>query len=62
MSYYRVCPRCGDHLDPGEICGCKEDATQRRREELAERIAALTPEQFDLLLELYAAETMRAGA
>ncbi len=24
MSYYRVCPRCGAHLDPGEVCDCRE--------------------------------------
>lgn len=25
MSYYRVCPRCGAHLDPGEVCAdCRE--------------------------------------
>lgn len=23
MSYYRICPSCGSHLDPGEICDCK---------------------------------------
>lgn len=22
MSYYKTCPYCGDHLDPGERCGC----------------------------------------
>ncbi len=22
MSYYRICPRCGAKLDPGEVCGC----------------------------------------
>ena len=22
MSYYRVCPHCGAHLDPGESCAC----------------------------------------
>ena len=22
MAYYRICPRCGAHLDPGEICAC----------------------------------------
>ena len=21
---YRVCPRCGDHLDHGERCGCQD--------------------------------------
>lgn len=24
MEYYRVCPVCGAHLDPGEICDCQE--------------------------------------
>lgn len=23
MSYYRVCPNCGSHLDPGERRDCK---------------------------------------
>lgn len=23
MSYYRTCPHCGDHLDPGEVCDCR---------------------------------------
>lgn len=22
MSYYKTCPRCGAHLDPGETCDC----------------------------------------
>lgn len=22
MSYFRVCPECGAHLDPGEVCDC----------------------------------------
>ena len=22
MSYYRTCPHCGAHLDPGECCEC----------------------------------------
>ena len=24
MEYYRVCPVCGAHLDPGEKCDCQE--------------------------------------
>ena len=29
MSYYRICPTCGIHLDPGEVCeDCKEKAAQ----------------------------------
>lgn len=22
MGYFRTCPRCGAHLDPGELCDC----------------------------------------
>lgn len=22
MSYFKVCPYCGSHLDPGEKCDC----------------------------------------
>lgn len=22
MSYYKTCPFCGAHLDPGELCNC----------------------------------------
>lgn len=23
MSFYHTCPRCGAHLDPGEVCDCR---------------------------------------
>lgn len=23
--YYRTCPECGAHLDPGEKCDCEND-------------------------------------
>ncbi len=32
MSYYRVCPLCGAHLDPGERCDCREEEERRRKE------------------------------
>ena len=22
MVYYKICPHCGAHLDPGEVCDC----------------------------------------
>ena len=28
MSYYRTCPRCGAHLDPGEVCDCLDIEAQ----------------------------------
>lgn len=35
MAYFRVCPDCGCHLDPGETCDCKaerEEAEKKARE------------------------------
>lgn len=25
MSYFKTCPDCGAHLDPGELCDCREN-------------------------------------
>ena len=25
MPYYRICPNCGSHIDPGEVCDCRAD-------------------------------------
>ena len=25
MSYFKVCPHCGAHLDPGEVCDCQKE-------------------------------------
>lgn len=29
MSYYRPCPYCGAHLDPGERCDCQAPAKSK---------------------------------
>lgn len=29
MAYFRICPNCGSHLDPGERCDCLEDVVKR---------------------------------
>ena len=48
MNYYRTCPDCGAHLDPGERCDCLEEKRAR-----AERlIAPLTVSEKLQLLEL----------
>lgn len=26
MAFYRICPRCGAALDPGEKCDCEREA------------------------------------
>ena len=25
LAYYRTCPHCGAHLDPGEVCDCQKE-------------------------------------
>lgn len=32
MSYYNTCPFCGCHLDPGEVCDCRELSPSEPRE------------------------------
>ena len=29
MAYFKTCPNCGAHLDPGEACDCREDSKKR---------------------------------
>lgn len=36
MAYFRVCPNCGDNLDPGERCDCERE--KQKREEKAQRM------------------------
>lgn len=31
MAYYRRCPLCGDRLDPGEACECRNKEERKRR-------------------------------
>ena len=32
MSYYRECPRCGAHLDPGERCSCHNEEKKESKD------------------------------
>ena len=36
MAYYRVCPDCGAHLDPGEKCDCRVGAEKREGQTMAD--------------------------
>lgn len=27
-TYFKVCPRCGAHLDPDEICDCNQTTSE----------------------------------
>ena len=39
MSYFRTCPHCGAHLDPGEVCDC-----HRIKSEILSTVTALPME------------------
>lgn len=29
MAYFRICPKCGCNLDPGEQCDCEQEKTRK---------------------------------
>lgn len=37
MSYFRICPICGAHLDPGEKCDCVEEKAAKAYKEQQEQ-------------------------
>lgn len=49
MGIYKICPRCGAHLDPGESCDCIEarydTLTQASRDRVDAFIMELIAEQ-----------------
>jgi hypothetical protein len=34
-AMYKTCPDCGAHLDPGELCDCRESAAEKAKENQA---------------------------
>lgn len=43
MSYYKTCPHCGAHLDPGEVCDCTlTQVCAEARETFPERFTGKT--------------------
>lgn len=47
MSYYKICPHCGAHLDPGESCDCRPVPVS----EDLRRILGMTQEECAAVLE-----------
>ncbi len=47
MSFYRTCPNCGAHLDPGERCDCEDArfAKQEKRWKERDRLEAALIEE-----------------
>lgn len=49
MSYYRICPNCGAHLDTGEQCDCisarYDRLTAENKQIVLDRIEALITRQ-----------------
>ena len=43
MSYFKACPHCGAHLDPGEVCDCTlTQVCAEARETFPERVTGKT--------------------
>ena len=57
MPYYRTCPHCGSHIDPGEVCDCRGSIVDRMKE----LIMKLTPEQLDYVIERWEKEEAAQG-
>lgn len=48
---YKVCPKCGSHLDPGETCDCEDKRPLEADQGAAQSAAQLaTPEQHEPVL------------
>ena len=47
MSYYRICPHCGAHLDSSEVCDCAWSRYSRLTEENKRKVN----EAIDRLIE-----------
>lgn len=56
MSYYRVCPDCGSHLDPGERCDCKTFEKPSNHRQLIRRARDTPPAPALLHYDRKAAE------
>lgn len=54
--YFRICPRCGCNLDPGERCDCleveeaKEKEKQERLKQMEENVCVDSDGQFRFAL------------
>lgn len=38
MSYFRTCPYCGVHLDPGEKCDCRRAVESNQKSKPVKKI------------------------
>lgn len=47
MPYYKICSRCGAHLDPGEACDCEGE--KKKQEEFFEENLQVVPETGQLV-------------
>lgn len=39
---YRLCPSCGERLDPGEICDCRKNPPPGEQDRKAEKVIDIT--------------------
>lgn len=65
MNYYRTCPHCGAHLDPGEKCDClTHQVCAEAREVFPERFAGKTDREIvkEIAEVVHKAERAAQGA
>lgn len=39
-TYYKTCPHCGAHLDPGEVCDCRQEPSAEEYKALIVKLLA----------------------
>ena len=55
MAYYRVCPKCGGNIDPGEKCDCEKE--KARQQEIFSRQLRMEPKGGQLAFAFICEDT-----
>ena len=61
MSYFKRCPNCGAHLDPGERCDCGDAPQDEANERCISRRHAVTADN-DLYIQRRAPHDSRMAS
>lgn len=50
MSFYRICPRCGAALDPGECCDCERADNQLSETDTVKLLSVVMGELLSVVM------------